>query len=269
MPKMDEAQTQELIQLYEETYKPPDVTFIEPKEPLVDEFLIQKIKNIRKKMSPKSQGGMETDWWTVIVGGEGTGKSTFASGFLYHYSKISSLDFPSAVSKNTAFDEFDIMRTIANLDINSKYSFLWADEGSNIFFNRDSMSKTRKYSIKFANAMRFLHYFVAICAVELAQLDTVIRNHRVKTLIRIEKQGVYHYYNYTQMLKLLWKNRYKRDQDFNWYSVQPEHVGWFKHNDNTKQLVDALKRQYLVRFQMEVQHEYKKMLKQKVTDMVS
>jgi hypothetical protein len=144
------------------------------------------------------------------------------------------------------------------MNIDAKYNFIWGDEGANIFFARDSMSKMRRFSVKFANAMRFLRYFVVICAVELRQLDTIIRDHRVKSLVRIQGQGVYHYYNHEQILRLTAINMRRRDSQFNWKSVDSEHAGWFNSSADIKNLVDSLKRNYMARFQIEAKQEYKR-----------
>lgn len=259
--KPDERSLQ-LVQLYEDTYHlPMDVTFTPPTEPLIDEFMINKLYNIyNNKLLDASEGGKELDWWVVIVGGEGSGKSTMASDIIYEYCKTANLPFVDLIKTNVAFDEFDIFKFIVNMDLTKKYQFIWGDEGANIFFNRESMSKLRKYSVKFANSMRFLRYFVVICSVELKQLDTIIRDHRVKSLIRIQEQGIYHYYNHEQILRLMLNNQRNRDSQFNWRAVEPENVGWFGWNPETKKLVDMLKMNYLVRFQMEAKQEYKKMI---------
>lgn len=259
---------QELLDMYESTYDSPDIKFVEPTEPLVDNFILNKLSKIHNTvMKPKEEGGLDADWWTVIVGNEGTGKSTFTNNFLYHYSKIANVDFVNTTIKNTAFDEFDMMRLISGIDIEKPYQFIWADEGANIFFNRSSNTTARKYTVKFSNSMRFLHYMVAICSVEMSQLDVIFKNHRIKSLIRIENQGTYHYYNYRQLKTLMHFSKGLRDSEFPWHKVPPEHIGWFKQSNETKKVVDSLKKNYLKRFQIEARREYVKMVKKKLLEL--
>jgi len=263
MPK-ETLSLEELIAKYESTYEHAEIGFAPPQERLVDGFLAEKLQSIFAKMQDKANGGLECDWWTAIIGGEGVGKSTLAASMLWEYAQAAKLDFAEQLKKNVAFDEFDMLRLISQLDISSKYSFIWCDEGANIFFNRDNASVGRKYIIKFSNAMRFMRYFVAVCSVEASQLDTIIRNHRLKSLIRVEKQGVYHYFSHQQAMRLLLANQGRRDMQFNWRAVEPEHVGWFGYSPEIKGLVDALKRQYLERFKLETRMSYIKELCKKL-----
>jgi len=263
--KMDinEAE-QTLIQQFEHTYDLPDIGFTAPDKPMIDPFLKDKIKKIYAKMRDKKDGGMECDWWIAIIGPEGIGKSTFAGGMLYEYCLNANMDFANLLKEYVAFDEFDMVRMISRVDPKNMFNFIWADEGANVFFNRDSATIARRWAMKFANAMRFLRYFVVVCSVELKQLDTIVRDHRIKSLIRIQEQGIYHYYNHDQMIRLMQVNGKARDSNFNWRAVEPEHVGYFYHSPQIKQLVDALKYNYLVRFQMEAKQEYTYMLRKKL-----
>lgn len=288
----------DLIQKYEELYDADQVEFEMPTGQLLDDFMIEKIKSIYAKLQDKTfctycghgatyatsirQGtstfcpvckiehmGMECDWWIVIVGPEGQGKSTFATDFLLEYTKIANKDFRQILNRNVAFDEFDMLRIIHKLDINAKFEFIWADEGSNVFFARDSSSTNRRYTMKFSNSMRFLRYVVVICAVEIEQLDTIIRNHRVKSLIHIQEQGIYQYFNYERMIRLLQANKGNRSSMFNWRSVEPNHIGRFGYSPETKQLVDNLKKKYMIRFKMEVEQEYQRALIKKLKEWIS
>jgi len=260
---MTEAE-EELINQFESTYEMPQMNFIPPTRRLLDPFIIKKLENIYAKQQDKKDGGLECDWWTAIIGGEGTGKSTFAANYIWEYCKLANKDYVNGVKDGVAFDEFDMVRMISKIDPNVLYNFIWADEGANVFFNRDSATIARKWSIKFANSMRFLRYFVVVCSVELKQLDTIIRDHRIKSLIRIQEHGIYHYYNHEQTVRLLARNHNNRDAGFNWRVSEPEHVGSFQFSEETKKIVDILKKNYLIRFGMEAKQEYTYMLRKKL-----
>lgn len=264
MSKEDHIRMQNLNVKMKELLDKPDESimnnFSPPTQQLIDNRLREKIRKIYNLTQ-----SIKCDWWTVIIGGEGTGKSTLADAILWEYSQIAGLNFPDQVTKNTAFDEFDVVKIIADLDLDTLSQFIWVDEGANTFFNRESGSGLRRFSIKFSNTMRFLQFFVVICSVELSQLDTIIRNHRIKSLIRIQEQGIYHYYNYDQISKILSMSSKMRDRQINWRLAEPEFVGWFKHSPETQNLVNGLKRRYLARFQVEAKKEIIKRLAIKET----
>lgn len=258
----------ELVQEYENTYKHPKLDFKMPEKPLVDDFIAQKTKSIYETMKR-----LNCDWFSVIIGAEGSGKTTFTSSYLLNYCLNAQIEFSDAINGNVAFDEFDILRWIAFLDKSKEYYPIWCDEGSNVFFNRNSHSSLRGYTIKFLNTMRILKRFVVICATEFRQLDVILREHRIKSFIRIQpptqaeiEQGIriYHYYNYDQLIKLVAYNEGRRDSQYNWRCVESEHSGWFKHSPEIEKLIRQLKDQYLDRFQIEARMTYLKELYRKL-----
>lgn len=249
--KAEQAE-QKLIAMYESMYKvPDDLTFKEPDKPLLDPKMIKHIEKIYNKMKEE-----HCDWWTVVVGPEGSGKSTFTIDMLWHYCQFANKDFLKLIIKNTAFEDTDLLKFIKYFDVDTNFEFILADEGANVFFNRDSMSVTRKLAMNLVNSMRFLSYFVCVCSVDLSQLDTIIRDHRVKTLIHIEKQGTYHYYNRDQIIRLLNRNKSTRDSQFKWHIVEPEFMGEFIYNSETKRIVDMLKKQYMMRMKLKGEYEF-------------
>lgn len=244
-------------QMYAQTRDKDEITYDENGNPIVD-------------FNGKPVLGQEEDRWIAIVGYNGKGKSTLASGIILEWCKIAGLNISELAKTNIAFDEDDILRFfwsnfLVNLDSNYfkkfgvenymqmkkktgmlKHQYLWADEGANVFFNRDSMGKGRTTGIKFVNAMRVMRCLVVVCAVELSQLDTIIKEQRVKTIIRIQEQGIYQYYGKDQIDRLFadWDRR--RDRDINW-KIEPLFGGRFSYNPEIKRVVDAVKYQSLLR----------------------
>jgi hypothetical protein len=258
-----------LLDRYEETYKFEPQSVEIPTYDIIDDKLKGKVQNMVKLMQDDDKGGKECDWWTAIIGSEGTGKTTLATGYLLEFCKAVGINFIELLKTNVVFDEFEVIRMISKMDIDAKFNYIWADEGANVFFNRDSSTTARRWSVRFSNAIRDTRPFVVICSVEQKQLDTIIRNHRVKSLIRIQEHGIYHYYNYNRMIELLRKNKGLRDQEFKWSSVEPEFVGTFRRSPEMKKLADMLKRNYRARMKMEAQQDYNIMLKKKLFKMES
>lgn len=248
------------IDKYESTFGLPQTLrhgFKLPEKPLIQMELAEKIYKMYDKMKNEN-----IDWWVGIVGGEGVGKSTLATAILLEYCRVSGKDFMELLDKNVVFDDFEIMRFLARANPDSLFDFIWADEGANVFFNRESNTSSRKKAMKCINAMRFKNYFMTICSVEIRQLDTIIRDHRLKTLIRVPKRGIYEYYDVDQIRQLLDRNKGRRDMQFKWHSVEPQLVGHYSRSESTEKIIKFLKDNYWARMQMEMQQdvvaEYKK-----------
>lgn len=253
-----------LMEQYEQLYEFNPQEVVLPDYDIIDSQLKSKIDSMVTKMQDDKDGGQECDWWIAVIGTEGSGKTTLTSGMLKYYCEKTGKDFVGLLKSQVVFDDFEILRMISKMDIDGKFNYIWADEGANVFFSRDSTSLARKYAAKFANSIRDLRPFVTICSVEMKQLDTIIRNHRVKVLIRIEKHGVYHYYNYDRLIRLMAKNKGLRDQEFNWAAVEPEFVGSFRKSMEMKKLADMLKRNYRARLQFEAKQDYTIQLRKKL-----
>ncbi len=269
----------ELIAEYDKLYE-VDFTFNPPSYPLVDGRLIREIEGtvirmqdgcpICKKfpsnpecLTCHGKGGQALDWWTIIVGPEGSGKSTFAVDYIYEYCKaverITGLevDFVATAKKFTIFDDFDLMRVIFKINPRlDRYQFIFGDEGANIFLNRESVSRTRRMAVKFMNVMRFLRCFVVVCTVDLSQLDVILREHRIKSLVRIAKQGEYHYYSRSRISTLFSRNSGRKSLTWNWRGIPPDFMGRYKFSPEIKDLIEALKLNYSERFRMEAKRQY-------------
>ena len=65
------------------------------------------------------------------------------------------------------------------------------DEGGISLFSREALSKSNKILAKTFMVQRFLNVSVSICIPHFWSLDTLIRNHRINTLVIIKKRGEY------------------------------------------------------------------------------
>lgn len=249
------------------------LSFTEPKTPLLDDTMKEILRKIYAKMqdNPVISGGKtageEMDWWVVIRGDNGSGKSCYAAAMLYEYCKIAGLNFAELIQTNVVYDADDLMLFIAQCDLDKKYQFIWIDEGANVFFNRESISKIRKFIGKFVNQMRDLRYFVVICTVEMSQLDIMIREQRIKSLINIQSDSntkearIYHYYNIDGIKELMKRNYGKHNRQWSWGGIHAIHSGWFRYSPEAKELVDRIKRRSHEKTRHDAKYEvYKQIL---------
>jgi len=103
-----------------------------------------------------------------------------------------------------------------------------------------------------------------MCATEFKQLDIVLREHRIKTLIRIERQGIYHYYNNDQLNWLTFNNQGRRDVHMKWNCTSYEHAGWFRHCPPIEKIINGFKMKFFERLDMEAKSLYAKRLYKKL-----
>lgn len=273
----------DLILEYDSLYEPSDIPFNPPKASLIDERLRNELRQIIVRMgdgcplckrfpSPPEcprchgRGGQAIDWWVLIVAPEGEGKSSLAIGILVEYCKLVkeitgiTINFEEAAKKFIIFDDFDFMRVVMKLNSSTPYNFILADEGSSLWQNRESMSRTRRTSTKFINVMRFLKCFVVTCAVDIAQLDVVLKEHRIKSLIRIPHRGIYAYYNRDRLAKIYKRNKGNRSLTWSWRGIAPLFTGRFGWSEDLEKFLKALKIAYIKRFQLEAKRSYYKEL---------
>lgn len=162
------------------------------------------------------------DWINVIVGPEGIGKSMLA----IQESRESDPKFIENFPDNTVFDVGDLINQVANSYPGKK---IIGDEGALMFFSRDAMTKDVKNGIKMLTAMRAYNLSLTICVPNFWIIDKYIREHRVKSVMRVVKRGWIHYYGpkKVRMIRQDKKKRYKTiwpDYDFrdSYPKVEPE-----------------------------------------------
>jgi len=190
---------------------------------------------------------MNIDWFIIIAGGEGIGKTTLALNIYAEICKLLNLNPVQTLIETLIYDEDEMLEYITKLDPDKRYLPMLLDEGANILFNRDSMQKHRAYILKLINVMRFLNNIVIISTPNFAFLDKNIREHRAKSLIYIEKRGIYWYYNKKQIDKMLNIQTRKR-----WVWIEPMFIGRFGVNEELEKLTVFIKKEYIRRFSKKV-----------------
>ena len=131
----------------------------------------------------------ENDHFTVIVGSEGIGKTTLAIAMCSWIAPDMDLndivfDMPNYISKL-----MEIADAYKKLDRDDRSILI--DEGGISLFSRESLTKSNKTLAKSFMIQRFLNVHVAICIPHYWSIDTMIRNHRIKTLIICKERGSY------------------------------------------------------------------------------
>jgi len=131
----------------------------------------------------------ENDHFTVIVGSEGEGKTTISTQICAWIAPDMDLndivfDMPHYISKL-----MEIADGYKKLDKNDRS--IQIDEGGISLFSREALSRSNKTLAKSFMIQRFLNVHVAICIPHYWSIDTMIRSHRVKTLIICKKRGSY------------------------------------------------------------------------------
>jgi hypothetical protein len=131
------------------------------------------------------------DHFTLVVGSEGSGKSTVMAQFCAWISPNMDLnDF--CFSMNQYVKK---LKSIASsykrdkADENDRSVII--DEGGIDLFSREAMQLSNRILGKTFFVQRFLNVHVGICIPYYWSIDSLLRKHRVKTLIMIKKKGVY------------------------------------------------------------------------------
>lgn len=134
----------------------------------------------------------EGDSFTVIVGKEGSGKTTLAI-------QIAAWTSPETFDiKHICYNAGQYLKKIKELialkksgELKEKCSIL-LDEAALDLFSRKSMSKTNTDLSQVFFIQRILNAHVILCIPDFYGLDTIVREHRVATLITMQKsKGTY------------------------------------------------------------------------------
>ncbi|MEM5868284.1 MAG: zonular occludens toxin domain-containing protein [Candidatus Aenigmatarchaeota archaeon] len=189
----------------------------------------------------------DIDWFIVISGGEGIGKSTLALNIYSYICKKLNLPIIDTLSRTLIYDEDEFLQFLVNVNPEEKNLPILLDEGANILFNRESMNKYRHYILKFFNVMRFLNCFVIITTPNIKFLDKNVREHRIKSLFHIPERGIFWYYNKSQIERMLAIETQKR-----WIWIEPQVVGSFRVNPTLNTITTLFKQQYIKYFSKKV-----------------
>lgn len=136
------------------------------------------------------------DWLMVVEGYEGVGKSTLA----WHVCKYIDPDFNA---QNIVFepDQFRLLLQNAR-----KGESILIDEGGLLLFSRNAMQTDNKELIQALTTIRAKNLFICICVPSFHILDKYVREHRVKSLIRVAARGRYQFFSKKKIKEIRKKN---------------------------------------------------------------
>jgi len=234
--------------------------YLEPVE-LAKELHIDIDKNM-KNVKPKIQTSVELDnqckwiveaivdkikthnidWFLVIAGTEGVGKTTLALDIFAELCELNGYDMREMLETNLMYDEDEMLQFLSMLEPNKKYQPIMMDEGANILLNRESMYVKRAYILKFFNVMRFLNFITIICTPNFNFLDKNVREHRVKSMFYVPQRGVYWYYDKDQI------NRMIMNSGKGWKWAEPRFIGTYKVNRALEEITNDIKLRYIDTF---------------------
>lgn len=153
-------------------------------------------------LAPKVRNQLKRDWdyWTIMSGPEGVGKSTLAIWYCHH---ISGPRF--SVDKHVVYDPADLLTLV--MECKPGESIL-LDEGGEAWFNRDFATKINKVLGKAAMQIRERNLNIVICVPRWSYLD-MIAIYRHKCMANV--YALHGKRGYCQFMKPQW----------NFYSKSP------------------------------------------------
>jgi len=228
------------------TNKLKDVEFkewLETKESLnycLDPITYKYLHNIKKELED------DNDHLTVIVGMEGSGKSRLA----LNYSAVTS---PTFSMLHVCYKPDHLYKAIKE---SNPGDTILIDEGGLFLFSRDAMGSDTKSIVKLFTIVRQKNIHFVICIPNFWILDSVIRDHRVKTLINVFERGSFEAFT-GLAIKIISKTGAKfktinRDATKKIRSNQRWHGHWIK---DIPDINDITEEKYL-RFKKEVMDEF-------------
>jgi len=161
------------------TNRHKDIEFkewLESKEDLkycLDPITYKYVHNIKKELDD------DNDHVTVIVGREGVGKSRLAL-------IICAITSPTFSMLHVCYKPEHLYKAIRE---SKPGDTILIDEGGLFLFSRDSMASDTKFIVKLFTIVRQKNIHFVICIPNFWILDSVIRDHRVKTLINAFERG--------------------------------------------------------------------------------
>ena len=122
----------------------------------------------------------DNDFLEVIIGKEGSGKST------HGIQRCGVID-SRFCSKDFIKDAMSLFQWFEEHKGNTKGKALIIDEGALIVFNREGQKLPNIKVIQFLQQCRYLNMYIVVCIPRFKSLDPYIRQDRVKGLIRIKR----------------------------------------------------------------------------------
>jgi len=155
------------------------------------EAMENNLDTVKKLMEHRDQ-----DWLHINIGQEGSGKSTLGLRMAQYFDDDFDVD-------NIVFTPDQFISRSKKLE---QYSAIVVDEGANVFYSRDAMTKGVKKAVKFLTQMRELNLFIIINIPNFFIIDKYIREHRTKSMSRAIKPGWFHFYSKRRMDDIERKN---------------------------------------------------------------
>lgn len=128
----------------------------------------------------------DRDHFICVAGKEGTGKSTLA------------IQLASVIDPNFRLDKicFRPIDFIKGIRYSQPGDCFVLDEGNLFLFSRESMSDENRFMVKLFALMRQRNLCVIICVPNFFTLDSYVRDHRVDSLIYLQRKA--HLYVYVK-----------------------------------------------------------------------
>lgn len=145
-----------------------------------DYFLVYRCFKIWKELKNN------LDHFVVISGREGLGKSTLAI-------QMMSWIYPELTLDNVTYNAegfIDLLSKKAETEGEKEITGIILDEGTELL-SRESFNLTNRTLTKSFFIQRALKFCVIICIPNFHMLDSVVKNHRVRTLIEVIARGKY------------------------------------------------------------------------------
>ncbi len=114
----------------------------------LDDFAIDFVRKVYEKVKQE-----DLDWFVVIAGGEGVGKSTFAINLFSLWCYLANLPIHETLTRTLIYDEDEFIQFLSTINPDEHLLPILLDEGANILFHRESMQKKRQYVLKFFNVI--------------------------------------------------------------------------------------------------------------------
>lgn len=130
---------------------------------------------------------LRRDWDAIglIVGGERTGKSTFA-----HI--VCSIVDPAYCTSRIVFPTAELQMAISRA---KPYSAVCQDEGAETWLAMDTNTQGGQETKRIFMEMGFKNLFIVICLPDIRLAEKYLKTHRIKFLVRIPKRGKYEYFD--------------------------------------------------------------------------
>ena len=147
---------------------------LQKNKPLFHKYLVKNLEDIREKKIKQ-----DYDWFQVISGREGSGKSTLGI-------QVCSFIDPTFNINQICMDTDEFVRVLKD---SKKQQAVMLDEAGTVLYSREAMTNINRLLTKAFMVIRAKNLFVCIVLPSFFLLDSYIRNHRVNCLIYINRRG--------------------------------------------------------------------------------